>query len=338
MDAAPCPATRVLGRQAELQQRGLRAGEQRLCDALARWSLDGNLAWLREGARHDAPFLQVSRADAGSVLAWELEQLRVEGYVPIGPCWVPLRWLHDRAGYQRVLRLVQDHVRQGAQAAVPVFVPKVAGELEPLLAMWPHVLVLPTSRTLSIEDLVLLRAFPLHPLGVVERPTRADGLDCTPAEFFAHDLDHARYKIRAELLVQGVAVPDPYVDGSTWDAQAGAHRQILAAAASRVGPQGWTRAAARLAWLTGVWQASRATDDPALGQAAQWLLFELLHEKSLPLDGPRLAAELAGGAHVLKLQAKVERRFFGRHGPAAQVVAQLPAAAAWLQPWTASVP
>lgn len=338
MNASASPAIRVLGRQTELRHRGPRAGEQRLCDALARWSLDGNLAWLREGAHHDAPFLQVSRADAGSVLAWELEQLRIEGYVPIGPCWVPLRWLHDCAGYQRVLRLVQGHVRQGPQAAAPLFVPKVAEELEPLLAMWPHVLVLPTSRSLSIEDLVMLRAFPLHPLGVVERPTRADGLDCTPAEFFAHDLDHARYKIREDLLAQGIPVPDPYVDGSTLDPGTGAHRQILAAAAALVGPQGWARAAPRLTWLRSVWQASRGTEDPALGQAAQWLLFELLHEKSLPLDGPRLTAELAGGAPVLKLQAKVERRFFGRHGPDALVVSRLPAAATWLQAWTSSVP
>lgn len=323
--------TRVLGRQPDLVRRGARFGEQRLCDALARWSLDGNLDWLREGVRHDVPFLQISPSARGSVLAWELERLRDEGYVPVGPCWVPLRWLYDRAGYQRVVRLVQAHVASGPAAAAPSFAPKVAGELEPLLAMWPHVLVLPTSQTLSTADLVALRAFPLHPLGVVDGPALADGSQRTPADFFAHDLDHARYKIREDLLEQGIAIDDPYQGGTTVDPRTGAHRRILAAALPHVGRSGWLRAGVRTAWLCRIWQASGELADRSLAEAARWLLFELLHEKSLPIDGPRLAAELAGGAHVAKLRAKVARRFFGRHGPSPIVTTRLPAAGEWLR-------
>lgn len=317
------PANAAPDRQADRRHGAWQADLQGLCDALARWSLHGDLAGLRGCARHDEPLP---------------EGLRAEGHVAIGPCRLPLRWLHDRADYQRALRQVQQQVRQGPPSARPTFEPKVAGELEPLLAMWPHVLAVPTAHALSIEDLVMLRAFPLHPLGVVDGPKHADGLDCTPAEFFAHDLDHARYKIRADLLVQGVAVPDPYDGGSTLDPATGAHRQVLCAAVAHAGPQGWARAGTRLAWLRSVWQASRATADPALGTAAQWLLFELLHEKSLPLHGPTLAAELAAGAHVRKLQAKVQRRFFGRHAPPERVVAQWPAAGTWLQAWMSGLP
>jgi len=328
---SPIQPTRVLGRQPDLVRRGARNGEQRLCDALSRWSLDGNLDWLREGVRHDVPFLQVSPSARGSVLAWELERLRDEGYVPVGPCWVPLRWLHDRAGYQRVVRLVQAHVSCGPETAAPNFVPKVAGELEPLLAMWPHVLVLPTSQPLSIADLVALRAFPLHPLGVVDGPAFADGRPCTPAEFFAHDLDHARYKIREDLLAEGIVVEDPYRDGTTIEARTGAHRQILAAAVPHVGPQGWWRAGARAAWVRSVWLASGQLADRSLSAAARWLLFELLHEKGMPIDGPRLAAELASGTHVAKLLAKMARGFFGHRGPAPSVATRLAAAGEWLQ-------
>lgn len=338
MNATPAVPTFVLGRQPDLQRRGPRAGEQRLADALARWSLDGNLGWLRDGIRHDVPFLQISPAAGGSVLAWELAQLRAEGYVPVGPCWIPVRWLHDHAGYRRVLRLVQEHVDRGPPGSRPTFVPKVAGELEPLLAMWPHVLAVPTHRVLSIADLVALRAFPLHPLGVVDGIAAADGKRCTPAEFFAHDLDHARYKIREDLLAQGIQLADPYRHGSTIDPATGDHRRVLAAALPHVGPSGWRRAGQRASWLRDVWQASDELADRTLGSAVQWLLFELLHEKSLPIDGPRLCAELKGGAHVAKLRRKADDGFFGRHGPSRAVVARLPTAGAWLLGWTGSAP
>jgi len=101
-----------------------------------------------------------------------------------------------------------EHVLADAVGSAPEYVPKVAGELASLLAMWPHVLLLPTSRSLSLDDLLRLRAWPLHPLGVVAQPARADGAVRSVAEYFAHDVDHARYKVREDLRVRGQAVPD----------------------------------------------------------------------------------------------------------------------------------
>ena len=47
-------------------------------------------------------------------------------------------------------------------ACESVYVPKACDELEPLLALWPHVLALPTIKNLSRRELIRIRAFPAH--------------------------------------------------------------------------------------------------------------------------------------------------------------------------------
>src|SRR6185503_9638153 len=49
-----------------------------------------------------------------------------------------------------------------------IYVPKASLELEPLLALFPDVLALPTTAELSPREMIELRAFPIHPLGLVE--------------------------------------------------------------------------------------------------------------------------------------------------------------------------
>lgn len=321
--------TRVIGRLCDLARRARRDQEQQIVDELVRWSLDANHAWLCEGVQHEQPFLQISPASANTVLAWELAQLHREGYVGIGPLWVPRAWLADGERYRRCMLQIAEHVLGDAAGSAPEYVPKVAGELASLLAMWPHVLLLPTSRSLSLDDLLRLRAWPLHPLGVVPQPTRADGAVRSVAEYFAHDIDHARYKVREDLRARGRVVPDPYVDGSTFDAVRGAHRAVMAEAAPMVDAEGWRAAAQRAARLDEWLSAIGGERDPALAAAARWLLLELLHEKSLPPEPAVLLAALAGDAHVTKLAHKVARGFHGPHGPDAAALAALPSARTW---------
>lgn len=322
--------TRVIGRIDDLARRARRDQEQQIADELVRWSLDANHAWLREGVQQQQPFLQISPAAANTVLAWELDQLHREGYVGIGPLWVPRAWLADGERYRRCVLQLAEHVLADAAGSSPEYVPKVAGELASLLAMWPHVLLLPTSRSLSLDDLLRLRAWPLHPLGVVPQPKWADGAVRSPAEYFAHDVDHARYKVREDLLVRGRAMPDPYVGGSTFDAERGVHRAVMAAAVPLVDAEGWRAAAQRAARIDQWLLAIGAERDPTLAAAAQWLLFELLHEKSLPPEAAVLVPALVGDAHVGKLAQKGTRGFHGPHGPDAAALAALPSARTWL--------
>jgi hypothetical protein len=316
---------RVIGRLPDLERRGRRPGERRFFDEHAHWSFAGNGAWLAAGVAAREPFLQVSTSAPGSVLAWELAELRRMGCERVGPVWAPHDWFADRACYQQVVRLVAAHLLAQPGDGEPVWVPKARAELEPLLAMWPHVVLLPTARSFAIDELIEWRAWPLHPLGVVAAPTRADGRVASPAEFFFHDVDHARFKVREDLLARGIAIGDPYRDGTTFDPDLGAHRGVMAAALPHVDGGAWRLAPARAAkvqaWLAAI--AAVAARERALGEAALWLLFELVHEKSLPIEPRVLAAALASTAHVDKLRRKGEAGFYADHGPSPAALAAL---------------
>lgn len=328
----PPPPSRVIGRLDDLDhhRQRRRPGEQSLGDVLARWSLDGNREWLIEGVQREEPFLQISHAPAGSVLEWEIRQLQAEGYLGVGPLWVPARWLRDPVAYRRTVRLVANHVLQHPGPGAPVYVPKAHAELEPLLAMWPYVLVLPTSEALTPDDLIAARAWPVHPLGVVTHPTAADGQLLGPAEFFCHDLDHARFKVREDLRARGIEIPDAYREGSTLDAAAGVHRTLLPGALPHVDGSLW-RASEERATRVAAWRDAIGREtDPALRDAARWLLFELVHEKSLPIEPGMLAGALRTDGPVCRLQRKCERGFYGDDGPSRGSVARLPSAREWL--------
>ena len=321
---------RILGRHDDVAHWVCRPGQQRLDDVVEAWSIEANAAWVDAGVRRGEAFLQISPDRAGSVLAWELDRIRAAGYVAAGPWWVPADWRRDADAYRRVLRRVARWVLQQPDTAEAVYVPKVRAELEPLLELWPHVLALPTSATLSIDQLILARAFPVHALGVVTQPTWADGRWCSPAEFFHHDLDHARYKVREDLLVLGITLPDAYVEGSTHDASTGQHRLILPAAQGQVGPALWNAAPARAAFARSLLDAIGAEPRRDLADAARWLLFELVHEKSLPLEAAVLQRELSTPTHALKLRAKCERGFYAGQTPTPAVIRRLDLARTWL--------
>ncbi len=326
----------MIGRLGDLRERGSREGEETLGAVLRRWSLDGNREWLADGVQRGEPFLQISSAAPGSVLAWEIEQLQAEGCVRLGPFWLPVRWLHDGDGYRRVVRLVAEHVLALPRSGEEIYVPKAQAELEPLLAAWPWVLALPTGADWSLDDLIAARAWPVHPLGVVAQSARADGRECSPAEYFFHDVDHARFKVRADLLARGIDVPDPYRDGSTYDAKNGEHRRLMPAALPHLDASGWRDVGARLARLRRWLDAISAEPDRALAEAARWLLFELVHEKGMPIEAAVLARELGGGAHVAKLRAKCAAGFYGAQGPSPAAVARLARASDRLAVWIAA--
>ncbi len=326
-------AVHVIGRQQDLARREPRDGECRLRDVVERWSLAANAAWIDAGVMRRATFLQVSPPIAGSVLAFELRRLCAHGYVAIGPFHVPGDWDRDFASYCDVVRRVAAHVTSESAAlahgeravAPPEFAPKAAAELEPLLGLWPHVVAVPTSRALSIDTLLRLRGTTIHPLGVVARPTFADGRLRSPAEFFFHDVDHARFKLREDLATTGDTIPDPYRDGTTFDAARGAHRAVLSSVGRESIAAVARRAPARRTWVARL-RASVAEvrrRDPPLGDAMRWLLFEILHEKSHAATRAVLTRELSVDAHVTKLAGKCARAFHGAQTPAQNVVERL---------------
>jgi hypothetical protein len=245
-----------------------------------------------------------------------------------------LRWKSDGASYHDLIRLCAGYVLDldaVVPACEPVYVPKARGELEPLLALWPHVVALPTVVDLSSRDLLRLRAFPVHPLGVKNASAWADGRQCSPAEFFFHDVDHARFKIREDLLAMGMSLTDPYLNGTTFDPVTGRHRTILAEALGKVGPPYWASTTERTSLIDGMLNRITELTDQLLADAAEWLLFQILHEKSFPLDVPALRRELATRRHVELLRTKVENGFYERNTPSAGVMAQADAARYWLQ-------
>lgn len=320
----------MIGRLDDLAQRERPCGERHFADELEEWSFAANDEWLVDGVRAGEPFLQISAAAPGSVLAWEVARLQGEGCVRVGPFWLPAAWFRDGERYRRFVRLVAEHVLALPPSGEAVYVPKARRELEPLLELWPHVLVVPTSASLSIDELIAARAWPVHPLGVVEQPTWADGRMSSPAELLFHDVDHARFKVREDLLARGIEIPDAYVAGSTYDDERGEHRCFLAAARRHVSMAGWREASDRARLVRRWLDAIAAEARRELATATRWLLFELVHEKSLPIDGDVLAAALATPVHVEKLQLKHARGFYAGDAPSAAAVARLPEARDWL--------
>src|SRR6185503_15144758 len=77
---------------------------------------------------------------------------------------------------------------------------------------------------------------PVRLLGVASGTAHVDGGRRSPAEFFFHDLDHARFLVREDLSSAGIEIPDAYQAArpgeapTTLDPETGAHRIILPAA------------------------------------------------------------------------------------------------------------
>jgi hypothetical protein len=157
--------------------------------------------------------------------------------------------------------------------------------------------------------MILLRAFPVHPLGLADGTPWTDGKPSTPSEFFFHDLDHARFKVREDLLASGITIPDAYDAGSTVDLVTGRHRTILQFARGRIGMSLWDQAPARSALAARLFACLKGLDDVSVA-AGELLLFEVVHEKSFPLDSVILDRELGSDAHIAKLRHKAASQFF----------------------------
>jgi len=220
------------------------------------------------------------------------------------------------------------------------FEPKAGHELQPFLALSPWVLGLPFPAPVPGWLLLALRALPLHILGVTREPAWADGRWCSPAEYFFHDLDHARFKIREDLLALGYDCPDAYQSAageppSTLDASTGLHRGFLHVVRGLIreaGAQLWRRAPERLALARRVMDclSSLRSRDQTLADAAELVLLEIVHEKSFPMDSAVVSRELGNGAHVQKLRRKCASGFYGSEGPGGEVTGRFDEARAWL--------
>ena len=243
------------------------------------------------------------------------------------------RWLTDGASYHDLIRLCASYVMELEAiipACEPVYVPKACDELEPLLALSPHVLALPTIKNLSTRELIRIRAFPIHPLGVTGKAMWADGRQCSPAEFFFHDVDHARFKVREDLLAVGLELRDAYQDGTTFDSLTQRHRSILPEAFGKARSSLWSSAESRAYLLENMFNRMDSLPERSLANAAEWVLFQILHEKSFPVDVPTLQRELATSRHVELLHTKVNNGFYNKNRPSSDVMTQLNTARDWL--------
>jgi hypothetical protein len=242
------------------------------------------------------------------------------------------RWEEAGASYHDLVRLSSRFVQALDRTGPPLptaYVAKASGELEPMLRLWPHVLALPTTAKPSERELIELRAFPVHILGIVTQVEWADGRPCSPADFFYHDLDHARFKLREDLAARGVDIPDAYSNGTTVDPETGCHRLILHAVEGHTARL-WHGCADRLALVRRLFTSIDALTDRARAIAADVLLFEIIHEKSFPLEPHVLRRELSSRAHLEKICTKLATGFYGLRPPAITSIASLEAARSWL--------
>jgi hypothetical protein len=242
----------------------------------SRWNVSINRAWMEESLRHDEPFLLVTE-QAGSGSVLEWE----------------LGVLRD-AGY----------------------VAKVQDEVAAFESLKPYVHGVRLRAMVSRRQLIAMRPLPIHVLGIVDRPGWADGQWCSPEDFYAHDLDHARFKVREDLLALGYDVPDYDVRDAV------GNRGFLREARRHIdqaGPQLWRLAPERLELARRL--LARADE---FGPAAEWLLFEVVHEKSFPVDACVLRRELQTDRHLEKLALKCRNGFYRE--PVSAIPDQLAAA------------
>jgi hypothetical protein len=292
--------------RAHIRAAGLRLGAGGCWSRARLWSLiDLVPIWLVRARQAAATGLSTfSIPEAAPVAAWIAAKVAHPSLSARA-----VAWLARGAGYHELVRLCARAVRAlDAATFVPIFGPKAGAELEPMLALWPHALVVPTPATLSRVDLIRLRALPVHPLGLVAQPSWADGGWLSPSEYFFHDLDHARFKIREDLSSSGRSIPDAYRDGSTIEPRTGAHRTILPFAAAQIG--GRRRRAGDARWASALLHRMAAIREPATARAAELLLFEIVHEKSLPLDRSAVGRALGDEQHLAKLWRKHATGFF----------------------------
>jgi hypothetical protein len=367
---APPGTFRALGRLTDLRRIDPRQLLDRLDMNPLRWRLAVNRSWLDESIRRGEPFFVVwRRAITGSVFEWELKYLRLAGYQRAG-CWliprdymtIDLSWLPAPREQVAILQSRADQVGRaiafcrppsrpqhrgrsselGADIAAAAdrlartnppgeFETKTRKELEHFLALAPHVVGVPFPGDAPGPLLVSLRAVPMHILGVTTEPAWADGRWCSPAEYFFHDLDHARFKIREDLLALGYDCPDAYPEDH------GILRHVHALI-GEAGPRLWPLAPARLAMARRLLDAlaSLQSRDRSFGDAAELLLLEIVHEKSFPMDSAVLLRELRNDAHVEKLRRKCAAGFYGADGPRPEVTARFAEARAWLIPAVAA--
>ncbi|HEX4460511.1 MAG TPA: hypothetical protein VIA18_21180 [Polyangia bacterium] len=286
---------------------------------------DSRLPELAPTLLHAADWIE----DAHASLAAELRAIAANG----APYAAALAAAHAFA------RAVDDEARAADPSLPRIYQPKVAAELAPLVALYPDVIAFPTFAPLSPGFFVQTRVAPVHPLGLRTTPLFSDGAVLSPLEYFLHDVDHARFMVREELLSRGVALPDAYQsppDGGApttlVDAATHRHRTILDGAQAAVTAAALDDRAilSRRSDCARRLAAAATSLARADADAVELLLFEMLHEKGLPFEPRVLRREAAGTRHVDKLRHKLTSGFYGDSLPHAGRGESLPAARQWL--------
>jgi hypothetical protein len=220
----------------------------------------------------------------------------------------------------RAIAAIDDDLRAGRDDLPTIYRPKVEAELEPLIALFPEVIVFPTFSRLLPDFFAATRAAPIHPLGMIPQPIFTDGALLSPREFFLHDVDHARFMVREDLRSRGVDLIDAYQvpDGggpptTLIDPATNLHRTILDHAAPLCREARFDDLAllARRADFGRSLHAAQAQLPSVTREAVALLLFEILHEKGFPIDPRALAAETAHPRHEEKLRHKRASNFYG---------------------------
>lgn len=230
-------------------------------------------------------------------------------------------WNCDEIGIFRKPGAIGEGVAAARVAPAMSFFEKTAGEWAAFRALAPWVRGVGCRGPAARRFLIALRAMPLHVLGIMKGTTWADGMVCSRGEFFFHDLDHARYKVREDLLALGLDCPDVTEETP-------AILAVASEAVRAVGPRLWALAPERLRLARELFARMDELADGELAAAAEWLLFEMVHEKSFALDREILRREAGHPGHVLKLQRKLAGGFFQDARP--EVFARLEEARRWL--------
>jgi len=159
----------------------------------------------------------------------------------------------------------------------------------------PDIVLIPTTKELSLADFIRTRAVPIEFVGVVSRTTRVDGHQQSPLDFWYHDLNHARRLyayIRRRLKQQGI---------ETDVAKAAYYRTVDAFITGTIFP--------KIIRVT----PGASEEERALHSLATMIIFEIVHETALTLEKDEILKDLFRGNGPQPFEYMVAEEYRGEH-------------------------
>lgn len=164
-----------------------------------------------------------------------------------------------------------------------------AQEFEDIALNAPEGLVFPwatpeNGTTVDMDFFIRSRATRLYLLGLRTSVTRTDGDPLGPSDFFFHDLEHAfRQKLQTYAIIRGFERPERAALQALWDRRV----QNLLIERDRL-----------------------ASEDPELGLAWTYLLFELMHERGFAPDYQSLRDQTLSPRWTIVIERKLKNSFW----------------------------